>query len=233
MYLAPSLDGSLAAYSPRYGEHFHNRNGAQSQAEHVFLRGSQTDLHAAPAVLEIGFGFGLNFLTTLLDAHRRGVALVYRAFEIDPQPRHLLMEFAQDHAAARHPAWEMLMTLWPETGATMGVPAVALQVAACELRVDFGDATTAPLPEDFASAIYLDGFSPKSNPELWSMDFIARLAGALRPEGALVTYSAAGAVRRALGAAGLAVERLPGVAGKREFLRARALARPPSRIPAP
>ena len=76
------------------------------------------------------------------------------------------------------------------------------------------------MPQGWATALYLDGFSPTRNPEVWTPDFVARLAGALAPGGVLSTYSAAGHVRRSLQAAGLHVERRPGAPGKRECLRA-------------
>ena len=69
--------------------------------------------------------------------------------------------------------------------------------------------------------IYHDAFSPASQPELWTPAFLTGLAGALGPGGCLVSYSVNGAVRRALGALGLRVEKLPGPpGGKREMLRA-------------
>ena len=76
------------------------------------------------------------------------------------------------------------------------------------------------LGEERATAIYLDGFSPTRNPEVWTPEFVGRLAKTLAPGGVLATYSAAGHVRRALEAAGLRVERRPGAPGKRECLRA-------------
>lgn len=206
-------DGSHTLFSPRYGEHYHNRNGAASQAHHVFLEGSFTHRHAAPRVLEIGFGLGLNFLTSLDDSQRRGTPLDYRAIESDPQPGDLLARVAAGQPGARHPLWQALLSAWPHGAADLDAGAQRLGVA-------IGDATQVALPQQWASAIYLDGFSPAVNPELWSDAFIARLAGALAPGGWIVTYSAAGHVRRALAGAGLAVERRPGVAGKRQYLAA-------------
>ena len=68
-------------------------------------------------------------------------------------------------------------------------------------------------------AIYHDAFSPSVAPELWSPAFLARLASALAPGGRLVSYSVAGAVRRALADAGLEVRKVPGPpGGKAEVL---------------
>jgi tRNA U34 5-methylaminomethyl-2-thiouridine-forming methyltransferase MnmC len=68
-------------------------------------------------------------------------------------------------------------------------------------------------------AIYHDAFSPSVASELWSPVFLARLASVLAPGGRLVSYSVAGAVRRALAEAGLEVRKAPGPpGGKAEVL---------------
>ena len=61
--------------------------------------------------------------------------------------------------------------------------------------------------------------SPARNPELWEPRLLVEVARHTAPEGTIATYTAAGAVRRALGDAGFAVERVPGFAGKRHMTR--------------
>jgi tRNA U34 5-methylaminomethyl-2-thiouridine-forming methyltransferase MnmC len=218
--LLPTPDGSSTAYSSRFGECYHNRNGALSQARHVFLEGSGARRLPAPRILEIGFGLGLNFLTSAADALGRGAALDYLAYENDPQPSRLLAAVGEQLPGHELALWHALLAAWPADQAPAAAACLCASTGPARVRVEFVDATCARLPEDWADAVYLDGFSPAVNPELWSPEFLARLACALRPGGWLATYSAAGAVRRALGAAGLAVERCSGMAGKREWLRA-------------
>jgi tRNA U34 5-methylaminomethyl-2-thiouridine-forming methyltransferase MnmC len=210
-------DGSATVYSKRFGQHYHNRNGALTQARSVFLEGTKTDRTPMPHVLEIGFGLGLNFLTTLLDVQQRAVALEYLAYEIDPQPVAWLAAIGDTHPARCEPLWQELLRQWPTS---LPAPPLRLDQGAHSLEVRFADASVAELPVGWADAIYLDGFSPAVNAELWSDAFLCRLALSLRPDGWLATYSAAGSVRRGLGRAGLRVERRPGAAGKREWLRA-------------
>ena len=71
-------------------------------------------------------------------------------------------------------------------------------------------------------AIYLDAFSPDTNPECWTPEILLKLSLTLSPGGKLATYCAKGSVRRALQNAGLTVTRLPGPPGKRECLSASA-----------
>ena len=208
-------DGSRTALNARYGEAYGSRHGARSQAWHVFVGGSGTGTHPAPRVLEIGFGVGVNARATLAATAASGAPLHYLAYEFDPVPAATLREVATGGDAEHHPAWEALLEDWDGAGARLEV-----QAGGAALEVRFADVTTAELPTDWATALYLDGFSPSRNPEVWTPEFTARLAAALAPGGVLTTYSAAGHVRRALGAAGLVVERRPGAPGKRECLRA-------------
>ncbi|MFC4427580.1 tRNA (5-methylaminomethyl-2-thiouridine)(34)-methyltransferase MnmD [Deinococcus navajonensis] len=213
---APILDtpdGSRTAYNTRFGEAYGSRHGAAAQARHVFVEGTGTHVHPAPRVLEVGFGIGVNARATLASAARRGAPLHYLAYEFDPAPREVLAEVARHQEGNDHPAWQALLDRWPQ-------PPLETEAGGARLNVLLGDVLEAELPAGWATALYLDGFSPARNPEVWTPAFAARLARTLAPGGVLATYSAAGHVRRALQAAGLDVERRPGPPGKRECLRA-------------
>ena len=81
-----------------------------------------------------------------------------------------------------------------------------------------GDARdTLPRWDGMADAWYLDGFSPAKNPELWEAGLLRAVGAHTAPGGTFATYSAAGAVRRALEAAGFTVERRPGFGRKRHM----------------
>lgn len=215
-------DGSLTVWSERFGEHYHDRNGALTQARTVFLEGSRSNRHPAPRVLEVGFGFGLNFLTTLASARDRGVPLVYRALECLPVAADQLALLTAVHPAFSDPLWQKVLAAWPALPLLLSDGNAVLEVIRAR-------AETFPFEPGWASAVYLDAFSPRANPELWSDTFLGTLAGALAPGGWLATYSAAGHVRRALAAAGLVVERRRGLLPhKKEFLCAQ---RPPVGVP--
>jgi len=70
-----------------------------------------------------------------------------------------------------------------------------------------------------ADAWFLDGFAPSKNPQMWEEALMHELANKTNPEGTFATYTAAGWVRRNLQAAGFAVEKCAGHAGKREMMR--------------
>ena len=111
---------------------------------------------------------------------------------------------------------EVLVSLWPSDPS--GVVTVDLD-AQTRLSVVCGDAlenlTASTLTFD---AWFLDGFAPSRNSAMWSADLMQRVHDTTREGGSFATYAAAGFVRRNLIAAGFAVERRPGFAGKREML---------------
>ena len=72
-----------------------------------------------------------------------------------------------------------------------------------------------------ADAWFLDGFSPARNPAMWRPEVLRLLADRSAPGARAASFTAAGQVRRDLAAAGFAVERRPGFAGKRHALAAR------------
>jgi tRNA U34 5-methylaminomethyl-2-thiouridine-forming methyltransferase MnmC len=153
------------------------------------------------SVAELGFGTGLN-------------ALAYTAFELAPIT-------AADTARALSPWPEIaplaasLVAAWGEGRRRIALPGLAL-------RVIEGDAReTLPAWTGQADAWFLDGFSPARNPELWEPALLSSVARHTRPGGTFATFTAAGAVRRALGDAGFAVERVPGHGRKRHMTRGR------------
>ena len=215
----PTADGSLSVFSQRYGEWYASCHGAARQSRTVFLEGSGAHLHPAPRVLEVGFGLGLNFRTTLADAAGCGAALDYLAFEAFPLAASVLRGVS---AGEEDALWRAVLDAW-DAGAAAGE--LGVSDGRATLRIVFADVSAAALPLGWASAVYLDGFSPARNPEVWTPQMLARLSASLAPGGRLATYSAAGAVRRGLIAAGLTVERrrgrAAGLVGKGEFLVAR------------
>lgn len=221
------LDADGTPVSDVYGDVYHSVAGGHAQARHVFLAGN--DLPARWrgrghfSILETGFGLGLNFMATWLawqgDPSRCDV-LEFISFEKHP--------FAVEDLTTAHTGWpefaqlaSLLHRIWPRLEA--GEHRLEFEGGRVILRLVFGDAAEV-LPVFDArvyaqiDAIYLDGFSPARNPELWSPALCTDLARLAAPGATLATWSVAGHVRRALGTAGFAVERRPGFAGKRQML---------------
>ncbi|MGQ9735507.1 MAG: tRNA (5-methylaminomethyl-2-thiouridine)(34)-methyltransferase MnmD [Thermaceae bacterium] len=189
-------DGSPTLYHPFYGEAYHPRQGALRQARLLYLEGTRTHLHPSPRVLEVGFGLGVNFRVSLESAQKRGVRLTYLAVE-----KELLSEevLAFPLGLASDPLFFQILR---------GLPG-PVEGAWGRLVLLLGDVRGVELPKGFATAIYLDPFSPKVNPEAWGLEVMKKLWEAALPGARLATYSAAGWVRRNLRRAGFQVEALP------------------------
>ncbi|WP_460170531.1 tRNA (5-methylaminomethyl-2-thiouridine)(34)-methyltransferase MnmD [Thermus sp. FJN-A] len=211
-----TADGTPTLFHPAYGEAYHPRQGALLQARRLYLERTLTHLHPAPRVLEVGFGLGVNFRVALESALRRGRRLCYLAVEREPLPQEVLAQIALPLPGAEAVFGEIL-SAWPRER-FLGPWG--------ELRLLFGDVREVRLPRRWATAVYLDPFSPKANPEAWSFPVLLKLRQSLKQGGRLATYSAQGALRRALREAGFAVHRVPGV-GKREWTVGIAQGAPP------
>jgi hypothetical protein len=171
----------------------------------------EAELPLSRKILEMGFGTGLNAWLTLEAAERTGRRVEYTAVELYPVPVEIAsrLDYTSDpRFAALHAApWDE----WTE-------PAEGFRL----LKLH-GDVAGVLAKSDFSAIfdlVYWDAFAPDTQPGLWTEEIFARVFEATAPGGVLVTYSSKGDVRRALQAAGFAVERLPGALGKRHMLKA-------------
>jgi len=216
-------DANGTAFSTEFQDVYHARDGALAQSRHVFLGGNGLPerWRARPAftILETGFGIGANFLATW-DAWRADAArprrLHFVSVENRPFGREALREalapFEEVAALAR-----ALVEAWPP--ALAGFHRLHFDGGGVILTLLLGDGH-ALLPQlvGRADALYLDGFSPARNPDLWTPEVVRELARIARPGATLATWTVAGGVRTALTDAGFRLEKREGFAAKREML---------------
>lgn len=236
---APPLafDAEGIAYSALYGDRYHPRQGGLEQAAHVFLGGNglpgrwQGRDHFV--ILETGFGLGNNFLAAW-NAWRADPRRCDRLHFISIEKHPLTAaDLKRAHATSSLPelAAELVQT-WPPP--TPNLHRLAFDGNRVELLLALGDVTTW-LPEIVASvdAFFLDGFAPDRNPAMWQPRVFKALGRLAAPGATVATWSAAGAVRAGLVAAGFEVRRAPGSGGKREITLAHYAPRfTPRRAPA-
>lgn len=211
-----TADGSNTLRHTALDEPFHSLHGALQESWHVFIvHGLRAVDKSRVDVLEVGLGTGLNMLLTWLQCVEGKCRVHYTALEPHPLPRPLLG--ALDHCTqcgvpTLAETWLDAMTAEPGT-VTEGYGG---------FRFTWRHQGVEALQDTGAfDLVYFDAFAPDKQPGLWTREVFSRLFNALRPGGVLVTYSAKGAVRRDLQAAGFAVEKLAGPPGKRQMLRAR------------
>src|SRR5688572_9861932 len=212
-------------YSQAFGDVYHSAAGGPAQAEFVFLKGNQLPGRWAGrerfVILETGFGFGLNFLVTLQAWRRdprRCARLHYVAIEKHPfsmqdlRTLHAQYPELSIEATQLHSAWPPLISGGHRA-----------ELGAVTLTLFFADIKIARDLRLAADAIYLDGFAPDRNPDMWSPQVMRSLSRLAARDATVATWSVAAPVRHALEQTGFAVEKRPGFGHKREMLVARAL----------
>ncbi len=208
-------DGSKTIHIVDWDEQYHSKHGAIQEAYHVFIKsGLALFEDTSVAVLEIGFGTGLNCLITLIEAQKRKLSIAYtgvEAYPVTPEELQELNYISELKADAFEPQFQKMHTCtWNDS------IALADNFSLRKQQKDFMQI------DDIAAfnLIYFDAFGARVQPELWTEIIFEKMFAALKPNGVLVTYAAKGSVRRAMLAVGFEVERLPGPPGKREMLRA-------------
>ncbi|GAB2794925.1 tRNA (5-methylaminomethyl-2-thiouridine)(34)-methyltransferase MnmD [Rhabdobacter roseus] len=214
--LVLTADGTHSLYSPVFNQHYHSLHGALQESRHIFIGlGLEPLLQAnAPStpiqIFEMGFGTGLNALLAWQLADRLRQPVTYLGVEAFPisEAEAAQLNFGEQTGQAglsqlHRAAWGTSQVL--SDYFTFQKQHTTLQ---------------AFRPEVLYDVIFYDAFAPGAQPELWSEATFAQVAAFTRPGGYLVTYSSKGSVRRALQAAGFAVEKHPGPGTKREVVRA-------------
>jgi tRNA U34 5-methylaminomethyl-2-thiouridine-forming methyltransferase MnmC len=194
-----SGDGSFSLHSEAFGEAFHAERGAVCEARETFVLPSGLQRFAAGRrlrVVELCVGTGTNTLALMQACDEHRLTLDWWGLELDPRP--LQLALARD--AFRSP--------WPADRLR------ALEELAASDRWLWGDARRSldGLPGDLRGGVDLvwhDAFSPRRCPQLWSLELLQRLSALLSPDGRLVTYCAAAAVRAGLQQAGLQLASIP------------------------
>lgn len=213
--------------SRRHGDVYFSRDNGLAETDYVFLQGNQLSqrfkqLGNQPdhfVIAETGFGTGLNFLAAArlwLETCAPGQVLHFVSFERYPLSRGDL-----ERALARWPELRVLASAlldqYPEP--VQGSHRLVLFGGGVRLTLYWGDALQGMEQLEFiADAWFLDGFAPAKNPELWQARLLQAIASHSRTGCTLSTFTAAGAVRRQLAAAGFSMEKRCGFGRKREML---------------
>ena len=78
-------DGSTTIHIPEWNEQYHSIHGAIQEANHVYINnGLKYKSSNQIAVLEIGFGTGLNSFMTFLAAQKKELLIEYVGVEAYP-----------------------------------------------------------------------------------------------------------------------------------------------------
>lgn len=244
---------SGAPFSSQFQDIYFSRQGGLDETEHVFIAANQlrerwaamesallAKLEDTPGqftIAELGFGTGLNFLCcwrawqSLAPEHLR---LHYIACEKYPL-QHAALARALSQWAELEGWSRQLLAQYPDHSPGYQRLIFRNGSGRADITLDlyFGDALQAlsahAAPQDgIVDAWFLDGFAPRTNPELWNAALFGVLNQLSRSSATLSTYSVAGIVVRTLQEAGFSTEKTPGFGQKRQMLQGRLSSRPVS-----
>ena len=183
-------DNTFTFYHPYFKENFHSLAGAESEAMKKFIEPAMITEKLQNStdclnILDIGFGLGYNAIATIKTALKHKGKLKIISLELNNTPLTLVEELYDKnsldiniiHSLLEHNSW---------------------QSDSAEIEIKYGDArsTIQQIGEKF-DIVFMDGFSPAKNPELWTYDFINAIARRLTKNGIIITYSSAFPVRGA------------------------------------
>ncbi|NJR31999.1 MAG: hypothetical protein HC778_02905 [Chamaesiphon sp. CSU_1_12] len=205
-------DGSYTFFSEEFGQTFHSKFGAKEES--IFKYAIPTLLAEKASrghlrILDICYGLGYNSAAAL--------ATIWRS---NPNCTVEIIALEIDRAVPLSAIEHNLLSDWeapiPQL-LTQLVLAEKIENERLQAQLILGDARqtiSEPLvggasPVEnrgfTADAIFLDPFSPTACPQLWSIEFIDRVAKCCASDGIIATYSCASAVRTAMVEAGLFV----------------------------
>lgn len=193
-----TLDGSYTLKSERFGEFYHSFTGACEESELKYVgpcKIHERALSGKLRILDFCFGVGYN-----------SAAAIEAALAVNPSCEIEIVgleldDTLLDHLHALHPKWKSYR--------------LVEQLKRDKLEVREGNVTITLILGDAAQTIrkvngpfdcvFYDPFSPKTCPELWSVEIFKEVALLLSPTGVLATYSCARMVRENLKSAGFSV----------------------------
>lgn len=211
-----TLDGSTTIQIKEWNECYHSKFGAIQEAQHVFIKnGLSLFKNKSIAVLEIGFGTGLNAFITFIESQKMQQDIDYVGVEAYPISSNEVISMnyisALNAENESHIFNKMHECNWEEQIILSKTFTITKRKKFFEEIDDI---------EKF-DLIYFDAFGYRVQPELWSTAIFQKMYNALKKNGVLVTYAARGVIKRNMIEVGFTVEKLDGPPGKREMFRAR------------
>ena len=187
-------DGSLTLRSLIFQENFHSLEGALKETEIKFINPSDLRRFNDKSlnVLDICFGLGYNSASLFNNLIRQNSLINWYALEIDKKP----LEYSLGNKSFQKLWHPKVLKIFKELSKNSKYKD---QSFVCDIL--WGDAREKikNIPANIKfDLIYLDGFSPQKCPQVWSVEFLAKVTQKLNPQGYLITYSCSAAIRRTL-----------------------------------
>jgi tRNA U34 5-methylaminomethyl-2-thiouridine-forming methyltransferase MnmC len=201
-------DGSVTFHNAHYGETYHSVSGAEEEALKKFAEPCLQNVGAAVKILDICFGLGYNSAAALDLIHSQDTTCVVEIVGLENDTE--ILEKIQ----GLNPNFTKYDLIKGATTSCLNMND-SNTVENTSIKIIVGDAreTIAQCGSGF-HVVFLDPFSPKKCPELWTEQFFKKVYGVMEKGGVLATYSCARSVRDNLKKVGFVVEDGPVVGRK-------------------
>lgn len=208
-----SNDGSTTLRRPDLNETYHSIHGALAESKHVFIKnGIELIEKDQRAIFEVGFGTGLNVMTTLEWASANAnVQVVFESIEAYP----ISIEVINQLNYAELFDFENAKDLFQKIHECPWGDQVQLTDNFLFKKVHADYLTYEA--NQFFDCVYFDAFAPNKQADMWDVEALKKSYDLLNQEGWLTTYCAKGQLKRDLRTVGFEVSNVPGPPGKREM----------------
>ena len=242
-----TADGSSTLQLTQFGETYHSRNGAYTEATHIYIKnglehlfaqlsGSTTNSPACINIFDVGFGTGLNSILSyvwqqqLRHSDLPYPRITYYGIEKYPIPLTEIQQLNYHTIIAEHTGFlpdkisEIMLHMhscpW-EKGTPISEDFILHKTCAdiASLEAEYYSETRGTEGANTPAVIFYDTFTPATQPELWDKAIFRNIAAGCHAGSVLVTYCSKGTVKQALRNSGFTLERLSGPPGKRHILR--------------
>ena len=194
MRIVKTRDGTDTLFNDKFQEMYHSVSGAKTESLKKYIEPCKIKYHAKKDnifILDIGFGLGYNVFSAIdiIQQTNPKCQINITSLENDLQfeiIQKLKMPFNSTNILNKMKFNEKISSWNYKTNNVM-------------LEILIGDATkTIERLTQTYIAVFLDPFSPKKNPELWSLNFFRNIYNRMQTSGILATYSCAKIVRKNL-----------------------------------
>lgn len=186
MKVIKTNDNSVTFFNETYQEYYHSLTGALEEAQKKYIE----PLHVKDGmkILDICFGLGYNTYAALeaakylkIIALERDKEVLQKLQQIELPGKYSIIKHVAKEGKYKDNDYDILLLFGP------------------------AEETIKTIDEEF-DVVFLDPFSPKRNPELWTIEFFTEIYKRMKPRGKLGTYSCARQIRTNLKTVGFIVE---------------------------
>ena len=194
-----TLDGSFSLRSLFFKENFHCLKGALKETKIKFTNPSDLKRFKDKSlnVLDICFGLGYNSASLFNDLIKQNSLMHWYALELDKKPLEYSLRNKSFHQLWNPKVLKIFESLLKNCK-------YKDQFFECDILWGEAREKINNIPKNIKfDLIYLDGFSPQKCPQLWTVEFLSKVANKLNHQGYLITYSSSAAIRKTLRNLGL------------------------------